>query len=186
MTRSAAASHRHGSLRGVRPRVGAQVCAGTMQAVERERTALPHPTPATAVGTSPEVACRHLVCVDSGRSLQRAEVGPLPVGPAGSPAGGAGRLGEGLGTAGRSVARLPLGPANAALTVPSRPCLLKYERTAAAVCAVDSCVDTLLGLLRMYREKPGDRVADKSGSIFTRTCCLLAVLLKATGRASVS
>lgn len=60
----------------------------------------------------------------------------------------------------------------------------KYERTAAAVCAVDSCVDTLLGLLRMYREKPGDRVADKSGSIFTRTCCLLAVLLKATGRAS--
>lgn len=60
----------------------------------------------------------------------------------------------------------------------------KYERTAAAVSAVDGCVDTLLGLLRTYREKPGDRLADKSGSIFTRTCCLLAVLLRATGRAS--
>ncbi|KAK1327964.1 hypothetical protein QTO34_012386 [Cnephaeus nilssonii] len=70
------------------------------------------------------------------------------------------------------------------LTLASGPGSELYERTAAAVCAVDSCVDTLLGLLRMYREKPGDRVADKSGSIFTRTCCLLAVLLKATGRAS--
>ncbi|XP_045431978.1 abnormal spindle-like microcephaly-associated protein isoform X2 [Pipistrellus kuhlii] len=60
----------------------------------------------------------------------------------------------------------------------------KYERTAAAVSAVDGCVDTLLGLLRMYREKPGDRLADKSGGIFTRTCCLLAVLLRAAGPAA--
>ncbi|XP_036210469.1 abnormal spindle-like microcephaly-associated protein isoform X2 [Myotis myotis] len=60
----------------------------------------------------------------------------------------------------------------------------KYEKTTAAVGAVDGCVDTLLDLLRMYREKPGDKIADKSGSIFTKTCCLLAVLLKATGRAS--
>lgn len=60
----------------------------------------------------------------------------------------------------------------------------KYEKTVAAVGAVDGCMDTLLDLLRMYREKPGDKIADKSGSIFTKTCCLLAVLLKATGRAS--
>lgn len=38
----------------------------------------------------------------------------------------------------------------------------------------------------MYREKPGDKIADKGRSIFTKTCCLLAVLLKATNRASVS
>ncbi|ELK24909.1 Abnormal spindle-like microcephaly-associated protein like protein [Myotis davidii] len=61
---------------------------------------------------------------------------------------------------------------------------IQYEKTTAAVGAVDGCVDTLLDLLRMYREKPGDKIADKSGSIFTKTCCLLAVLLKATGRAS--
>ncbi|XP_070257559.1 abnormal spindle-like microcephaly-associated protein [Myotis yumanensis] len=60
----------------------------------------------------------------------------------------------------------------------------KYEKTTAAVGAVDGCVDTLLDLLRTYREKPGDRVADKSGSIFTKTCCLLAVLLTAPSRAS--
>ncbi|CAK6442302.1 unnamed protein product [Pipistrellus nathusii] len=60
----------------------------------------------------------------------------------------------------------------------------KYERTVAAVSAVDGCVDTLLGLLRVYREKPGDRLADKSGDIFTRTCCLLAALLRATGPAT--
>ena len=47
-------------------------------------------------------------------------------------------------------------------------------------------MDTLLELLQMYREKPGDKVADKSRTIFTKTCCLLAVLLKATSRASVS
>lgn len=51
---------------------------------------------------------------------------------------------------------------------------------------MDSCVETLLELLQTYRAKPGDRVADKSASIFTRTCCLLAVLLKMASRASVS
>ncbi|KAF6073098.1 assembly factor for spindle microtubules [Phyllostomus discolor] len=60
----------------------------------------------------------------------------------------------------------------------------KYEKTTPAVCGVEACVDTLLELLQMYREKPGDKVADKSRSIFSRTCCLLVVLLKATGHAS--
>ncbi|KAF6274417.1 assembly factor for spindle microtubules [Rhinolophus ferrumequinum] len=60
----------------------------------------------------------------------------------------------------------------------------KYEKTTSAVYDVENCVDTLLELLQMYREKPGDKVADKSGSIFTKTCCLLAVLLKTTNRAS--
>ncbi|XP_029791259.1 abnormal spindle-like microcephaly-associated protein [Suricata suricatta] len=60
----------------------------------------------------------------------------------------------------------------------------KYEKTTAAVYSVDNCVDTLLDLLQMYREKPGDKVADKGGSIFTKTCCLLAILLKTTNRAS--
>ncbi|XP_019493535.1 PREDICTED: abnormal spindle-like microcephaly-associated protein [Hipposideros armiger] len=60
----------------------------------------------------------------------------------------------------------------------------EYEKTTSAVYDVENCVDTLLELLQMYREKPGDKVADKSGSIFTKTCCLLAVLLKTTSRAS--
>ncbi|XP_032173638.1 abnormal spindle-like microcephaly-associated protein isoform X3 [Mustela erminea] len=60
----------------------------------------------------------------------------------------------------------------------------KYEKTTAAVYDVENCIDTLLDLLQMYREKPGDKVADKGGSIFTKTCCLLAVLLKTTNRAS--
>lgn len=54
----------------------------------------------------------------------------------------------------------------------------KYDKTIAAVYEAENCVDTLLELLQVYREKPGDRVAEKSASIFTRTCCLLAVLLK--------
>ncbi|XP_044942928.1 abnormal spindle-like microcephaly-associated protein isoform X3 [Mustela putorius furo] len=60
----------------------------------------------------------------------------------------------------------------------------KYEKTTAAVYDAENCIDTLLDLLQMYREKPGDKVADKGGSIFTKTCCLLAVLLKTTNRAS--
>ncbi|XP_037353787.1 abnormal spindle-like microcephaly-associated protein isoform X2 [Talpa occidentalis] len=60
----------------------------------------------------------------------------------------------------------------------------KYEKTTSAVYDVENCVDTLLELLQRYREKPGDKVADKGGSIFTKTCCLLAVLLKTTNRAS--
>uniref|UniRef100_A0A287CTE6 Assembly factor for spindle microtubules n=1 Tax=Ictidomys tridecemlineatus TaxID=43179 RepID=A0A287CTE6_ICTTR len=62
----------------------------------------------------------------------------------------------------------------------------KYEKTTSAVYDVENCIHTLLELLQMYREKPGDKVADKGGSIFTKTCCLLAVLLKTTNRASVS
>ncbi|CAK7313877.1 Abnormal spindle-like microcephaly-associated protein homolog [Vulpes lagopus] len=60
----------------------------------------------------------------------------------------------------------------------------KYEKTTAAVSDAENCIDTLLDLLQMYREKPGDKVADKGGSIFTKTYCLLAVLLKTTNRAS--
>nr|XP_017822011.3 abnormal spindle-like microcephaly-associated protein isoform X2 [Callithrix jacchus] len=60
----------------------------------------------------------------------------------------------------------------------------KYEKTTSAVYDAENCVDTLLELLQMYREKPGNKVADKSGSIFTKTCCLLATLLKTTNRAS--
>ncbi|KAM6166227.1 LOW QUALITY PROTEIN: abnormal spindle-like microcephaly-associated protein [Erethizon dorsatum] len=60
----------------------------------------------------------------------------------------------------------------------------KYEKTTSTVYDVENCVDTLLELLQIYREKPGDKVADKGGSIFTKTCCLLAVLLKTTNRAS--
>uniref|UniRef100_A0A8C6S2L6 Abnormal spindle microtubule assembly n=1 Tax=Nannospalax galili TaxID=1026970 RepID=A0A8C6S2L6_NANGA len=62
----------------------------------------------------------------------------------------------------------------------------KYEKTTSTVYNAENCIDTLLELLQMYREKPGDKVAEKSGSIFTKTCCLLAVLLKTTQWASVS
>ncbi|XP_012505908.1 PREDICTED: abnormal spindle-like microcephaly-associated protein isoform X1 [Propithecus coquereli] len=60
----------------------------------------------------------------------------------------------------------------------------KYEKTTSAVYDAEHCIDALLELLQMYREKPGDKVADKGGSIFTKTCCLLAILLKTTNRAS--
>nr|AAY46815.1 abnormal spindle-like microcephaly associated splice variant 2 [Homo sapiens] len=62
----------------------------------------------------------------------------------------------------------------------------KYEKTTSAVYDVENCIDILLELLQIYREKPGNKVADKGGSIFTKTCCLLAILLKTTNRASVS
>ncbi|CAH6787707.1 Aspm [Phodopus roborovskii] len=57
--------------------------------------------------------------------------------------------------------------------------LAKYEKTTSAVRDAENCVETLLELLQVYREKPGDRLAEKSALIFTRTCCLLSVLLKA-------
>ncbi|XP_006155520.1 abnormal spindle-like microcephaly-associated protein, partial [Tupaia chinensis] len=60
----------------------------------------------------------------------------------------------------------------------------KYEKTTSAVYDAENCIDTLLELLQIYREKPGDKVADKGGSIFTKTCCLFAVLLTTTNRAS--
>ncbi|NXC42501.1 ASPM protein, partial [Penelope pileata] len=59
----------------------------------------------------------------------------------------------------------------------------KYERTTQAVYEVDNSIDTLLDLLQMYRGKSGDKVSGKGGSIFTKTCCLLAILSKDSKRA---
>jgi hypothetical protein len=44
----------------------------------------------------------------------------------------------------------------------------QYEKTAAAVCAEEDWLGTLVELLCVYREK--------GGAIFTRTCMLLALL----------
>ncbi|NXT77938.1 ASPM protein, partial [Zapornia atra] len=59
----------------------------------------------------------------------------------------------------------------------------KYERTTQAVYDVENSIDTLLDLLQMYRGKAGDKVSEKGGSIFTKTCCLLAILSKDSKRA---
>ncbi|NXJ36313.1 ASPM protein, partial [Ciconia maguari] len=59
----------------------------------------------------------------------------------------------------------------------------KYERTTQAVYEVENSIDTLLDLLQMYRGKAGDRISEKGGSIFTKTCCLLAILSKDSKRA---
>ncbi|KAM9378980.1 abnormal spindle-like microcephaly-associated protein [Phaethornis superciliosus] len=59
----------------------------------------------------------------------------------------------------------------------------KYERTTQAVYEVGNSIDTLLDLLQMYRGKAGDKVSEKGGSIFTKTCCLLAILSKDSKRA---
>lgn len=61
--------------------------------------------------------------------------------------------------------------------------LSKYHKTIEAVYAVENSVDTLLDLLQIYREKAGDKVADKGGGIFTKACFLLAVLLQDQYRA---
>uniref|UniRef100_A0A8B9NZ92 Abnormal spindle-like microcephaly-associated protein ASH domain-containing protein n=1 Tax=Apteryx owenii TaxID=8824 RepID=A0A8B9NZ92_APTOW len=61
----------------------------------------------------------------------------------------------------------------------------KYERTTQAVYEVENSVDTLLDLLQMYRGKAGDKISEKGGSIFTKTCCLLAILSKDSKRALV-
>ncbi|KAM9326862.1 abnormal spindle-like microcephaly-associated protein [Gastrophryne carolinensis] len=53
--------------------------------------------------------------------------------------------------------------------------LAKYEKTVLAVYEVDGSVEVLLDLMQIYREKPGDKVPEKGGSIFTKTCCLLAI-----------
>lgn len=50
---------------------------------------------------------------------------------------------------------------------------------------MDKSVETLLDLLQRYREKAGDKVADKGGSIFTKACFLVALLLQDKGRAVV-
>uniref|UniRef100_A0A8C9R525 Abnormal spindle-like microcephaly-associated protein ASH domain-containing protein n=1 Tax=Scleropages formosus TaxID=113540 RepID=A0A8C9R525_SCLFO len=63
--------------------------------------------------------------------------------------------------------------------------LSKYEKTTEAVYGVEDSVETLLDLLQIYREKAGDKVADKGGSIFTKTCFLLIILLHDKQRALV-
>nr|XP_023650446.1 abnormal spindle-like microcephaly-associated protein [Paramormyrops kingsleyae] len=62
--------------------------------------------------------------------------------------------------------------------------LSKYDKTTEAVYGVENSVETLLELLQIYREKAGDKVADKGGSIFTKTCFLLTILLHDRQRAS--
>ncbi|XP_050950699.1 abnormal spindle-like microcephaly-associated protein isoform X2 [Labeo rohita] len=61
--------------------------------------------------------------------------------------------------------------------------LSKYNRTIDAVYDVDNSVETLLDLLQIYREKAGDKVADKGGSIFTKACFLLVLLVQDERRA---
>ncbi|XP_049321864.1 abnormal spindle-like microcephaly-associated protein [Astyanax mexicanus] len=61
--------------------------------------------------------------------------------------------------------------------------LSKYNKTIDAVYEVPDSVDTLLDLLQIYREKAGDKVADKGGSIFTKACFLLVILVQDERRA---
>ncbi|XP_030584053.1 abnormal spindle-like microcephaly-associated protein isoform X2 [Archocentrus centrarchus] len=56
--------------------------------------------------------------------------------------------------------------------------LSKFHKTIEAVYSVENSVETLLDLLQRYREKAGDKVAEKGGSIFTKACFLLALLLQ--------
>ncbi|XP_034386222.1 abnormal spindle-like microcephaly-associated protein [Cyclopterus lumpus] len=55
--------------------------------------------------------------------------------------------------------------------------------TIEAVYSVESFVETLLDLLQRYREKAGDKVAEKGGGIFTKACFLFALLLQDEHRA---
>lgn len=50
---------------------------------------------------------------------------------------------------------------------------------------MENSVETLLDLLQRYREKAGDKVAEKGGSIFTKACFLLALQLQDKHRAEV-
>ncbi|NXP08625.1 ASPM protein, partial [Thinocorus orbignyianus] len=59
----------------------------------------------------------------------------------------------------------------------------KYEKTTQAVYEAENSIDTLLDLLQVYRGKAGDKISEKGGSIFTKTCCLLAILSKDSKRA---
>uniref|UniRef100_A0A8D3BA68 Assembly factor for spindle microtubules n=1 Tax=Scophthalmus maximus TaxID=52904 RepID=A0A8D3BA68_SCOMX len=63
--------------------------------------------------------------------------------------------------------------------------LSKYHKTIEAVYSVENSVETLLDLLQRYREKAGDKVAEKGGGIFTKACFLLALLLQDQHRAAV-
>uniref|UniRef100_A0A672IQM6 Calponin-homology (CH) domain-containing protein n=1 Tax=Salarias fasciatus TaxID=181472 RepID=A0A672IQM6_SALFA len=56
--------------------------------------------------------------------------------------------------------------------------LSKYHKTIDMVYSVENSVDTLVDMLQRYREKAGDKVAEKGSSIFTKTCCVLAILLQ--------
>ncbi|TWW58330.1 Abnormal spindle-like microcephaly-associated protein -like protein [Takifugu flavidus] len=60
----------------------------------------------------------------------------------------------------------------------------KYHKTIEAVYSVENSVEILLDLLQRYREKAGDKVAEKGGSIFTKACFLLALLLQERHRAA--
>ncbi|XP_044288301.1 abnormal spindle-like microcephaly-associated protein isoform X2 [Varanus komodoensis] len=61
--------------------------------------------------------------------------------------------------------------------------LSKYDRTTQAVYEVGNSIETLLDLLQMYRERAGDKTSEKGGSIFTKTCCLFALLAQDLNRA---
>lgn len=63
--------------------------------------------------------------------------------------------------------------------------LSQYHKTVEAVYLVENSVETLLDLLQRYREKAGDKVAEKGGSIFTKACFLLALLLQDKHRTQV-
>lgn len=67
----------------------------------------------------------------------------------------------------------------------SSPLTPQYHKTIEAVYLVENSVETLLDLLQRYREKAGDKVAEKGGSIFTKACFLLALLLQDKHRAVV-
>ncbi|XP_042369980.1 abnormal spindle-like microcephaly-associated protein [Plectropomus leopardus] len=61
--------------------------------------------------------------------------------------------------------------------------LSKYHKTIEAVYSVENSLETLLDLLQRYRERAGDKVAEKGGNIFTKACFLLALLLQDQHRA---
>ncbi|XP_048448980.1 abnormal spindle-like microcephaly-associated protein homolog [Rhincodon typus] len=61
--------------------------------------------------------------------------------------------------------------------------LSKYHKTSTVVYEVDNSINTLLDLLQTYRAKAGDKTSNKCSSIFTKVCCLLALLSKDSKRA---
>ncbi|XP_053491019.1 abnormal spindle-like microcephaly-associated protein homolog, partial [Ictalurus furcatus] len=71
------------------------------------------------------------------------------------------------------------------LSIEVRINLSKYTKTIDAVYDAEDSVETLLALLQMYREKAGVNIADKGGSIFTKACFLLVILVQDEERALV-
>lgn len=63
--------------------------------------------------------------------------------------------------------------------------IFQHNRTIDAVYDVDNSVETLLDLLQIYREKAGDKVAEKGGNIFTKACFLLVLFVQDERRAMV-